>query len=142
MEVGKGNKIHVEYEGTFEDGEVFDSTQNHGGDPLVFVAGEGMVVPGFDKAVIGMKVGEEKKVTIAPEQAYGTPNPQAIQKVPKRVMPGEVKEGMQIGVPMQNGQMIPAVITKVESDMVTIDLNHPLAGKTLIFTIKIVKIEK
>ena len=141
MEVKKGSKIHVEYEGKFEDGEVFDSTEKHGGEPLVFVAGEGMVVPGFDNAVIGMKKGDEKEVTIKPEEGYGMPDERAIQKVPKRMMPGEIKEGMEIGVPMQNGQMIPAKITKIDSDMVTIDMNHPLAGKTLLFKIKIVDIE-
>ena len=141
MAVEKGNKIHVEYTGAFEDGEVFDSTEKHGGEPLAFVAGEGMVVKGFDNAVIGMNEGEEKKVTISPEEGYGMPHPQAIQKVPKRMMPGEVQVGMQIGVPMQNGQMAPATITEISGDMVTIDMNHPLAGKTLVFTIKVVKID-
>jgi len=141
MEVKKGSKIHVEYEGKFEDGEVFDSTKNHDGKPLVFVAGEGMVVQGFDNAVIGMKKGDEKEVTIKPEEGYGMPDERAIQKVPKRMMPAKIQEGMEIGVPLQNGQMIPAKITKIASDIVTIDMNHPLAGKTLIFKIKVVEIE-
>ena len=141
MEVTKGKKVHVSYEGSFENGEVFDSTKEHGGEPLVFVAGEGMVVKGFDNAVIGMKKGEEKSFEVKPEDGYGMPNPNALQKVPKRVMPGEVSVGMQIGVPLENGQMIPATIKEIDADMVTIDMNHPLAGKTLFFKIKIIDIE-
>ena len=140
MVVEKGNTIKVEYTGSFENGEVFDASEKHG-EPLEFKAGEGMVVPGFDNAVIGMDVGEEKEVTLKPEDAYGEPNPQAVQKVPKDKFPAEAKEGMMIGVPLPNGQQMPAKIVKIDDKEVTIDMNSPLAGKTLIFKIKIVSIE-
>jgi FKBP-type peptidyl-prolyl cis-trans isomerase 2 len=140
MAIEKGNKIKVEYTGSFENGEVFDASEKHG-EPLEFKAGEGMVVPGFDNAVIGMNVGEEKEVTLKPEEAYGMPNDQAIQKVPKDKFPAEAKEGMMIGVPLPNGQQIPAKIAKIDDKEVTIDMNHPMAGKTLVFKIKIVSIE-
>ena len=142
MAVEKGNKIKVDYEGRFENGEIFD-TSKHGdhSHPLEFEAGMGMVVPGFDNAVIGMEKDEEKEVTLKPEVAYGNKNPQAIQKVPKASFPPEAKEGMMIGVPLPNGQQIPAKITKIDDKEVTIDMNHPMAGKTLIFKIKIVSIE-
>ena len=140
MAVEKGNTIKVEYTGSFESGEVFDASEKHG-KPLEFKAGEGMVVPGFDNAVIGMKVGEEKTVTLKPEKAYGMLNPQAIQKVPKDKFPAEAKEGMMIGVPLPNGQQLPAKITKITDTEVTIDMNNPMAGKTLVFKIKIVSIE-
>jgi len=139
MVVEKGNKIKVEYEGSFESGEVFDASERHG-KPLEFEAGAGMVVPGFDNAVIGMDVNEEKTVTLKPEEAYGPRNDQAIQKVPKDKFPAEAKEGMMIGVPLPNGQQIPAKIEKIDEKEVTIDMNHPMAGKTLIFKIKIVEI--
>jgi FKBP-type peptidyl-prolyl cis-trans isomerase 2 len=139
MEVKSGDKIKVEYTGSFENGEVFDASEKHG-QPLEFEAGKGMVVPGFDAAVIGMKVGEEKEVTLKPEEAYGMPNEQAIQKVPKDKFPAEAKEGMMIGVPLPNGQQMPAVIKKIDEKEVTIDMNHPMAGKTLVFKIKIVSI--
>jgi len=139
MAVEKGNKIKVEYTGSFENGEVFDASEKHG-EPLEFEAGAGMVVPGFDNAVIGMEVGEEKEVTLKPEEAYGVPNDQAIQKVPKDKFPAEAKEGMMIGIPLPNGQQIPAKIAKVYEKEVTIDMNHPMAGKTLVFKIKIVEI--
>lgn len=139
MVVEKGNKIKVEYTGSFESGEVFDASEKHG-QPLEFEAGAGTVVPGFDAAVIGMEVGEEKIVNLKPEEAYGELSPDAIQKVPKDRFPKEVKEGMMIGVPLPNGQQIPAKIVKIDDKEVSIDMNHPLAGKTLIFKIKIVEI--
>ena len=137
MVVKKGDKIKVDYTGSFEGGEVFDASERHGA-PLEFEAGAGMVVPGFDAAVIGMDVGEEKEVTLKPEEAYGEPHPNAIQKVPKDKFPAEAKVGMMIGVPLPNGQKIPAKITEIDDKEVTLDLNHPMAGKTLVFKIKIV----
>lgn len=139
MVVEKGNTIKVEYTGSFEDGEVFDASEKHG-EPLEFKAGEGMVVPGFDAAVIGMDVGEEKTVTLKPEEAYGEPHPNAVQVVPKDKFPAEAKEGMMIGVPLPNGQQVPAKITKITDSEVTIDMNHPMAGKVLVFKIKVVEI--
>lgn len=141
MVVKKGDKIKVEYIGSFESGEVFDASEKHG-KPLEFEAGVGMVVPGFDAGVIGMDVGEGKTITLKPEEAYGMPNEQAIQKVPKDKFPAEAKEGMMIGVPLPNGQQMPAKITKIDDNEVTIDMNHPMAGKTLVFKIKIVEILK
>ena len=140
MAVKKGDKIRVEYTGSLENGEVFDSSDKHG-EALAFEAGAGVVVKGFDAAVIGMDVGEEKTVTLKTEDAYGEPNEKAIQKVPKDKFPKEAKEGMMIGVPLANGQQIPARIIKIDDKEVTIDMNHLLAGKTLVFKIKIVTIE-
>ncbi len=139
MAVKKGDEIRVEYEGSLESGEVFDASSKHG-DALKFKAGEGVVVKGFDEAVIGMEVSEEKTITLKPEDAYGEPNKQAIQKVPKDKFPAEAEEGMMIGVPLPNGQQVPAKITKIDDKEVTIDMNHLLAGKTLIFKIKIVEV--
>lgn len=140
MVIKKGNKIKVEYEGRFEDGEVFDTSEKHD-EPLEFEAGKGMVVPGFDDAVIGMDEGEEKEITLKPEEAYGESNPQAIQKVPKDKFPKGAKTGMMIGIPLPNGQQIPGKIIEITDSEVTVDINHPMAGKTLIFKIKIVSIE-
>ena len=140
MVVKKGDKIKVDYTGSLENGEVFDASEKHG-QPLEFEAGAGVVVKGFDAAVIGMEVGEEKTVTLKPEDAYGMPDERAIQKVPADKFPKEAKEGMMIGVPLPNGQKIPAKIVKIDDKEVTIDLNHLLAGKVLVFKIKIVSIE-
>lgn len=139
MSVKDGDKVQIEYEGKLKDGTVFDSSKNHD-KPLEFEVGKKMVIPGFEKAVMGMEKDEEKEVTIEPKDAYGDPNPQLIQKVPKDKMPPDIKEGMMVGVALQNGHQVPAKITKIEGDTVTLDLNSPLAGKTLIFKIKVVGI--
>jgi FKBP-type peptidyl-prolyl cis-trans isomerase 2 len=141
MTVEKGQTVSVEYEGRFENGEIFDSSEKHG-KPLEFQAGIGMVVPGFDKAILEMNEGEEKEITLKPEEAYGPINEQAIQKVPKENFPTEAKEGMQIGIPLPNGQHAPATIKEIGEKEVTLDLNHPMAGKTLIFKIKLISIKK
>ncbi len=140
MSVEKGNKVKVEYEGKLEDGTVFDSSEKHGGKPLEFEVGTGQVIPGFENAVVGMEKGEEKEVTIKPEEAYGEPRDDLIKKVPKEQLPKEQepKEGMVLMVGLPNGAQIPAKIVGIDDKEVSLDLNHPLAGKTLIFKIKVV----
>lgn len=140
MVIKLGNKVKVEYEGRFSDGEVFDSTAKHGGEPIEFVVGSGMLVSGFEKAVEGMNEGEEKEVTLKPEDAYGEINPQYVQALPKEKFPAEAQVGMMIGIPTPMGQ-IPAKITAIDEKTVTVDMNHPLAGKTLVFKIKVVSFE-
>jgi len=141
MKVEKQDKIKVEYEGKLESGEVFDSTERHQGEPLEFIVGVGMMIPGFDSAVIDMNEGEEKIVVIESKDAYGEPNPAYVQKIPKANFPMDIEEGMQIGIPTPMGQ-IPATIKTITEEFVDIDLNHPLAGKKLTFKIKVVGVEK
>ena len=141
MPVKKGDKVQVDYTGTFDDGTVFDSSEKHG-KPLEFEVGSGMVVPGFENAVIGMEKGEEKEVTLQPEDAYGHPNDEMVKKVPKDQFPKDQdpKPGMMLVMGLPNGMQIPAKIVEVEDTEVTIDLNHPMAGKVLNFKIKVVEI--
>ena len=141
MKVEKGNKIKVEYEGKLEDGTVFDSSKNHG-KPLEFEVGAGQLIKGFDEAVIGMAKDEEKEIKLSPAEAYGEPNPQMYKEFPKAQLPPEPepKPGMVLMMAMANGQQVPAKIKEVKDDVVVLDLNHPLAGKTLIFKIKVVEI--
>jgi len=142
MAVKKGDKIKVEYEGKLEDGTVFDSSEKQG-QPLEFQVGGGQMIKGFDEAVVGMEEGEEKEITLKPEDAYGEPNEQLVQEVPKDQLPeGDPQVGMMLGVTLPNGMQVPAKITKVGDETITIDLNHPLAGKTLNFKLKIVGIEE
>lgn len=137
--IAKGDKIKVNYTGTFDDGTVFDSSE--GREPLEFSAGAGMVIKGFDDAVIGMKKNEEKTIKIKPSEAYGDHNPQLLKEIPRNKLPQgqEIKAGMVVGLGTPDGRQFPARITEVTADHVTIDLNHPLAGKTLNFKIKIVE---
>ncbi|MCK5234793.1 MAG: peptidylprolyl isomerase [Candidatus Aenigmarchaeota archaeon] len=141
MPVKKGDKVKVEYTGTLEDGTVFDSSEKHG-EPLAFEVGAGQMIKGFDDAVVGMEVGDEKEITLKPADAYGDPNPQLIQKVPKDKLPkdADMKEGMQLAMALPNGQQIPATITEIGDTEVTIDINHPLAGKTLNFKLKLIDV--
>ena len=135
--IEKGNYVEVHYTGTFDDGSVFDSSD--GKDPLSVLAGEGMLIKGFDNALLEMQVGDDKEITIAPADAYGDRNDQLIRTITKSDIGGDLipEVGMMIGVQAPTGQTFPAVITKVEKETVEIDANHPLAGKTLHFKLKV-----
>jgi FKBP-type peptidyl-prolyl cis-trans isomerase 2 len=139
MPVGNGDKVKVEYKGTLDDGTVFDSSEAHG-EPLEFEVGTGQIVPGFEEAIIGMEEGEEKEFKLEPSEAYGEHNPELVKAVPRDKMPldEEPEAGMILLTELPNGAKIPAVITEVTKEEVTIDLNHPLAGKALTFEIKVV----
>ena len=143
MKIQKGSKIRVEYEGKLEDGTIFDSSK-HGdhSHPLEFEVGSGQIIKGFEEAVIGMCIGDEKEIKLQPSEAYGEHNPQLIKEVPKNEFPAGVKlePGMVLGMSLPNGVQIPARIVEVKEENVTLDLNHPLAGKVLIFKIKILEV--
>jgi len=141
--VAKGDKVKVDYTGTFDDGTVFDASEKHG-QPLEFEAGSGQVIKGFDDAVMGMKKGEEKRIVIPAAEAYGEVKAELCKKVPRQQLPQdqEPKIGMILAVGMPNGQQFPARIIAVTKDDVTIDLNHPLAGKTLHFKIKVADVSE
>ncbi|HLC52593.1 MAG TPA: peptidylprolyl isomerase [Candidatus Nanoarchaeia archaeon] len=139
--IKKGDKIKVEYTGSFENGEIFDSSNNHG-QPLEFEVGSGQMIKGFDQAVIGMEKNQVKEIVLNPEEAYGELNPEFKKKVPREQLPQEQEPqiGMVLGVSLPNGQQFPARITEINGNEVTIDFNHPLSGKTLKFKLKIVEI--
>jgi peptidylprolyl isomerase len=139
--VKKGDKVSLHYTGTLEDGRVFDSSKKRN-EPLKFTAGSGQVIPGFDQAVVGMKKGEEKKFTLQAADAYGERKPEMTQTVPRKHLPQnhEPKPGMMLVMGTPDGRQVPATITEVTAENVTLDLNHPLAGKALTFDIEIVEI--
>ena len=139
--VKKGDKIKVEYTGTLEDGSIFDSSDKHDA-PIEFTVGSGKLIKGFENAVIGMKLGEEKEIKIPPEEAYGPHNPEFVKDMPRNIFPEnkQIQIGMVFQVSLQSGRQIPVWISKISENSVTVDLNPPLAGKTLIFKIKIVEI--
>jgi len=131
--VKAGDTVSVDYTGRLVNGSVFDTSI--GRVPLEFTVGAGQMISGFDAAVIGMRVGEEKTITLPPEEAYGAPNPANIVAVPAANIPN----GTKVGDTLYSGGTAVKVVA-VTNETVTIDANHPLAGKTLIFDIKIVKI--
>ena len=137
-----GDTVQVNYTGKLADGTVFDSSQ--GRDPLEFTLGRGDMIPGFEKEVLGMKVGDKKTFTIPSDEAYGPHLDNLVIEVSRDRLPGNVtpEVGMQLVMSAPDGKTIPATITKVtDNTSVTLDANHPLAGKDLTFDIELVKIK-
>ena len=135
-----GDTVKIHYTGTLDDGSEFDSSA--GREPLEFSIGGGRVIAGFNSAVDGMTVGESKTVTIPAGEAYGERHEQMIQQVPKTALPDDMKPevGMQLQSQDPDGQIINVVVSEVSADTVTLDGNHPLAGKALTFAIELVEI--
>ncbi|WP_319508024.1 peptidylprolyl isomerase [uncultured Methanolobus sp.] len=140
MAIKDGDTIKIDYTGTLDDGTVFDSSANHD-EPLEFTVGTGQVIPGFEEAVRGMEVGEEKTFRIEAAEAYGEANPALTQTVPSSLLQAdaEIQAGMMIMVGTADGNQMPAKITEVTDETITLDMNHPLAGKALTFSIKVVE---
>ncbi len=136
----KGDKVKVHYKGTLTTGEQFDSSE--GRDPLAFTVGAGQMIKGFDDAIPGMAVGDKKTINIAPSDAYGEKNKEAVIEFPKANIPPDMKlePGMKLQLQNQAGQPIPVVVTEVKDDVVILDANHELAGKELVFDIELVEI--
>jgi len=135
--VENGNTVKVHYTGTFEDGEVFDSSV--GNNPIEVTIGAKQVIPGFENALMGMEIGETKKVTLNPEEGYGHVREEMIQEVPKQFVPETVKAGEMLTTQTEQGQFN-VVVTEVKEESVVLDGNHPMAGKTLVFELELVEI--
>jgi len=139
--IKKGSKVKLHYTGTLEDGLVFDDSTNR--DPLEVEVGRGQLIKGFDSRLVGMKEGEEKEFILQPEEAYGPRVEQLKQKVPLATVEGKFKPeiGMMLHLKGQDGKVIAAKIDNVSKEDITLDINHPLAGKVLKFKIKILTID-
>jgi peptidylprolyl isomerase len=141
--VKDGHNVKVHYVGTLTDGSEFDSSHSRG-QTLDFQVGSGNLIKGFNDAIVGMKKGQVKKVTLSSNQAYGEINPEATTKVLKAAFPTdfEFQVGERVYGQSPNGQPMMAKITEVQESEVVLDLNHPLAGKDLTFEIELVDVEK
>ena len=139
-EAQTGDTVRIHYTGTLTDGTTFDSS--HGRDPLEFTVGSGEIIPGLDKAIAGMTVGDEKKVEIPAAEAYGDRDPQAMQQVPRDAIPENIdlQKGLQLQMQTPQGQVIPVTVTDISDDEVTLDANHQLAGQDLVFDVQLVEI--
>jgi len=137
---GTGNTVRVHYTGTLDDGNVFDSSVER--DPLEFKIGDGQMIPGFEKAVTGMNVGDTKTVKIPANEAYGIRRDDLVVQLTRSHFPDNIVPvtGLQLSLKSPEGQIINAVITSVEEENVFLDANHPLAGKDLTFEIELVEI--
>jgi peptidylprolyl isomerase len=136
-EAKSGDTVRLHYKGTLDDGSTFDSSE--GRDPLEFTVGSGQIISGLDRAIPGMKVGDEKTVRIEADDAYGAHNPSARQAVPRANIPANIpiEVGMQLQAQTENGQMMTVVVAEISEDEVVLDANHPLAGKALTFEIQL-----
>jgi len=135
-----GSKVRVNYTGKFEDGNIFDSSENR--DPLEFTVGEGAVIPGFEEAVIGMALGDKKSVDLPPEQAYGERHDQMISSVERSLLPEHLNPGVGdvLQAPQDDGRVVIVTVIEADDNSITVDANHPLAGITLSFEIELVEI--
>ena len=138
--VSAGSVVSFDYTLTDQGGAVLDTSK--GKQPMTYTQGKGQIIPGLESQLAGMKLNEEKKITVKPEDAYGLVNPQAFQEVPKEKLPPDaLKVGTMLMAQGPGGQSIPVRVHEIKERTVIIDLNHPLAGKTLIFDVKIVDIK-
>ena len=135
-----GDKVKVHYTGKLEDNTVFDSSKDR--PPLEFTIGSGSIIPGFENAVIGMETGESKTFTIPPDEAYGQPRDELKMEVNKSDFPDDItpEVGQQLQMKRADGNVINVVVADMEGEKVTLDANHPLAGKALTFDIELVEI--
>lgn len=138
--VEKGRKVSVEYTLTLEDGTTADT--NVGGAPLVYEQGAQQILPALEEALAGMKVSESRKVTLPPEKGYGAVVPELVQEVDVQTIPEEARHaGAQLAAEDVDGNRHFALVREVREEKIVVDMNHPLAGKTLIFDVKVVGIE-
>lgn len=140
MTISNGNKVSIDYTLTV-DGQAIDTSKGRG--PLTYTQGANQIVPGLEKQLAGLKVGDVKTVVLGPEEAYGQVNPQAVQTIARANLPQDIEPqvGMALNLQTEEGQQMAAMITDVQAENITIDFNHPLAGKTLEFRVKVAAIE-
>ncbi len=140
MTVAEGRTIGIEYTLTLDDKQVVDT--NVGGQPLTYVQGSHQIIPGLEKALEGMAVGDTKQVTVEPDEAYGQVIKEAIIEVDKNQMPEELwKVGAQVQAQGNDGRVLRGKVTELKEKTAVVDFNHPLAGKTLHFDVKILSIQ-
>ena len=137
IEAGKTVKVH--YKGTLEDGSVFDSSE--GRDPIEFEMGSGALIPGFENTVAKMEVDETRTVTIPSAEAYGDMNDEMVGEIPRSNLPDDIEPevGMVLSMQSSDGEM-PVRVVAVDEENLTLDANHPLAGKNLTFELTLVEI--
>jgi FKBP-type peptidyl-prolyl cis-trans isomerase SlyD len=137
MKIGNGNVVGIDYSLHLGDGRVVDASAP--GEPLTYLHGEGQIVPGLESALEGLAVGDQKKVMVAPADGYGEHDPRGIQEVPKDAFPAgfDPQVGMELTAEGPNGEPVPFTIREVRPQTILIDLNHPLAGKTLHFDVTV-----
>lgn len=139
-EARAGDTVRVHYTGTLDDGAVFDSSR--GKDPLEFTIGDGSLIPGFEKAVVGMSPGERVTTKVEAADAYGERRDDLVVEIERDELPDDLEPslGQQLRMQIEGGQVIVVRVAEVRDSSVTVDANHPLAGQALEFDIELVEI--
>ena len=124
------------------DGEIIDQSSEH--EPLQYLQGHQNIIPGLEREMLGMKIGESKDVVVAAKEGYGENDPEAFMEVPKNQFPENipVEVGTELQVENENGDPVYARIDEIENNLVTLNFNHPLAGKELHFSVKVVALRE
>jgi FKBP-type peptidyl-prolyl cis-trans isomerase SlyD len=138
--VKDGTVVSLQYTLSGEDGKAIES--NKGKEPLKYTQGSHQIVPGLEKGLAGMKVGDEKRVKVTPEEGYGQVDPKGFQEFPKEKIPSEgLKVGSVLMATGPQGQQVPVRVHEIKEKTVVLDLNHPMAGKTLVFDVKVLDVQ-
>jgi FKBP-type peptidyl-prolyl cis-trans isomerase 2 len=137
--IENGDTVKVNYTGKFEDGSVFDTSMVEGRQPLTVTLGQGQLIPGFEKGLIDMTVGEAKTIEIEPSEAYGDVNQEMYQEVEKSVLPEDIFEGMMLQANGPQG-VFNVMVKEIKETTAVLDANHPLAGKKLFFDLEVVEV--
>ena len=141
MQITKNSVVTIDYILTDDDGHVIDSSKGDGQEPLTYLHGAGNIIPGLENSLDGKNSGDAVKVSIPPADAYGVWDQKKVVEVPKKQFAGvpKLEVGMEFTAESNQGEQV-VTITKIENDTITVDANHPLAGKTLNFDVTIVKV--
>ena len=142
LKAQEGDTVTVVYQGLLEDGSIFDSSAED--EPLILVLGEDKVLPGFEKALLGMAVGEQKTIRVPPEEGFGIRLERLVDEFAVDSLPAGLKlqVGMQLEVTAEDGSLFEVAVTDLQAGRVTLDANHPLAGQSLIFRIELLDIDR
>jgi FKBP-type peptidyl-prolyl cis-trans isomerase SlyD len=137
--IEKGSKVQLEFTLKDDAGQVLES--NKGAAPLNYVQGQQQLIPGLERELAGMHAGEEKQIVVKPEDGYGPIEPAAQTEVPREILPPDVKVGVRLMARSSTGESRPVVVKEIKEKTVVLDLNHPFAGKTLHFDVKVLGVE-
>lgn len=137
MKIAAGSVVGIDYSLHLGDGRVIDASGP--GEPLTYLHGEGQIVPGLESALEGLSTGDRKQVVVTPSDGYGDHDPAGVQEVPRKAFPADFgpEVGMQLTAQGEDGEAVPFLVREVRPESVVIDLNHPLAGKTLHFDVTV-----
>lgn len=139
--IGEGTQVTLHFSLKLEDGEVIDS--NFEKQPATFTVGDGNLLPGFEQALFGLSAGENGSFVIKPEQGFGQHNSNNIQQMPRSQFAQDVElvEGLMLSFADAQGAELPGVVVKFDDDVVHVDFNHPLAGRSIVFDVAVVDVQ-